>query len=71
MKGRTVFVIAHRLSTIRNAHRIVVLSEGQIVEQGTHEELMASHGEYCRLYNLQFKDDGTRIQTVSNTQKVY
>ena len=71
MKGRTVFVIAHRLSTIRNAHRIVVLSEGQIVEQGTHEELMASHGEYRRLYNLQFKDDGTRIQTTSKTQKVY
>jgi subfamily B ATP-binding cassette protein MsbA len=71
MKGRTVFVIAHRLSTIRNAHRIVVLSEGQIVEQGTHEELMARNGEYCRLYNLQFRDDGTRIQTVSKAQKVY
>jgi len=71
MRGRTVFVIAHRLSTIRNAHRIVVLSEGQIVEQGTHEELMACNGEYCRLYNLQFKDDGTKIQTVSKSQKVY
>jgi len=71
MRGRTVFVIAHRLSTIRNAHRIVVLSEGQIVEQGTHDELMACNGEYCRLYNLQFKDDGTRIQTVSKKQKVY
>jgi len=71
MKGRTVFVIAHRLSTIRNAHRIVVLSEGQIVEHGTHEELMASLGEYRRLYDLQFKDDGTRIQTASKTQKVY
>ena len=71
MKGRTVFVIAHRLSTIRNAHRIVVLSEGQIVEQGTHEELMACNGEYCRLYNLQFRDDGTRIQTVPKAQKVY
>ncbi|MGZ3537598.1 MAG: ABC transporter ATP-binding protein [Thermodesulfobacteriota bacterium] len=71
MKGRTVFVIGHRLSTIRNAQRIVVLSGGQIAEQGTHEELMASHGEYRRLYNLQFKDDGTRIQTASKTQKVY
>lgn len=71
MEGRTVFVIAHRLSTIRNAHRIIVLSEGRIVEQGTHEELISCNGEYCRLYNLQFKDDGTRIQTASKTQKVY
>jgi subfamily B ATP-binding cassette protein MsbA len=71
MKGRTVFVIAHRLSTIRNAHRIVVLSDGQIVEEGTHEALMALNGEYRRLYDLQFKDDGTRVQTSSKTQKVY
>jgi subfamily B ATP-binding cassette protein MsbA len=71
MKGRTVFVIAHRLSTIRNAHRIVVLSGGQIVEQGTHEELMSLNREYRRLYDLQFKDDGTRVWTAAKVKKVY
>jgi subfamily B ATP-binding cassette protein MsbA len=71
MKGRTVFVIAHRLSTIRNAHRIVVLSDGQIVEQGTHDELMALHGEYRRLYDLQFKDDGMRVWKEAKVKKIY
>lgn len=62
MKGRTVFVIAHRLSTIRNANRIIVLSDGKIVEEGTHDELMALNGEYRRLYDLQFKDYGMEIR---------
>jgi len=58
MKGRTTLVIAHRLSTIRNADRIITLVNGEIVEEGTHETLLAKKGEYYRLYNLQFKDEG-------------
>jgi ATP-binding cassette, subfamily B, bacterial MsbA len=58
MKGRTTLVIAHRLSTIRNANRIIVLVNGEIREEGTHEDLLACQGEYCRLYQMQFKDNG-------------
>ena len=58
MKGRTTLVIAHRLSTIRNADRIIALVNGQILEEGNHEILMEKKGEYFRLYNLQFKDEG-------------
>ncbi len=54
MKGRTSFVIAHRLSTIRNADRILVLKDGDIVEQGTHDELLAAKSFYAELYNSQF-----------------
>ena len=56
MEGRTSFVIAHRLSTIRNADLILVMNEGNIIEQGTHEELMAKGGFYEKLYNSQFAD---------------
>ncbi len=55
MEGRTSFIIAHRLSTIRNANLILVMNEGNIIEQGTHEELMQKNGFYADLYNSQFK----------------
>ncbi len=55
MKGRTSFIIAHRLSTIRNADLILCMKDGDIVEQGTHDELMAKNGFYAQLYNSQFE----------------
>ena len=58
MKGRTTFVIAHRLSTVTYADRIIVLAGGRIVEQGTHEDLLAKGGEYFKLYNMQFAPHG-------------
>ena len=57
MNGRTSFVIAHRLSTIRDADLILVMNQGQIVEQGTHETLLANNGLYEKLYNSQFEED--------------
>ena len=58
MKGRTSFVIAHRLSTIRDADLILVMKDGDIVEQGNHEELLAKGGFYADLYNSQFENAG-------------
>ena len=59
MKGRTAFVIAHRLSTVQNAHQIVVLNQGHLVEQGTHQELLAVDGGlYNHLYSVQFSNKG-------------
>ena len=55
MKGRTSFVIAHRLSTIRDADLILVMKDGDIVEQGTHDALIAQKGFYAELYNSQFE----------------
>ena len=54
MQGKTCFVIAHRLSTIQNADRILVVDHGNVVEQGTHETLLAQKGMYYRLYASQF-----------------
>ena len=55
MEGRTSFVIAHRLSTIKNADVILVMKDGDIIEQGNHEELLAKNGFYAQLYNSQFE----------------
>lgn len=54
MEGRTSFVVAHRLSTIQTADRILVMKDGNIIEQGTHEELLAEGGFYAKLYASQF-----------------
>jgi subfamily B ATP-binding cassette protein MsbA len=71
MQGRTTLVIAHRLSTIRKADRIMVINNGIIVEEGTHEELLEKEGEYRRLYLLQFIDsDLEKANGLENGQKV-
>jgi ATP-binding cassette subfamily B protein len=59
MEGRTSFIIAHRLSTIRNADIILVMKDGDIVEQGSHEQLLRQNGFYADLYRAQFEDIGS------------
>ena len=68
MKGRTTLVIAHRLSTINSADKIIVLVNGKIVEEGTHDSLLMQKGEYFKLYNMQFKDNNNaaKPQGLSN-----
>ena len=55
MQGRTSFIVAHRLSTIRNADLILVMKDGKVIEQGTHESLLSSGGFYAALYHSQFE----------------
>lgn len=62
VQSRTTFVIAHRLSTIRNADRIVVIQEGRIVEEGTHDALLPQGGVYKMLHDMQFQDDAMELQ---------
>jgi len=57
LKGRTSFIIAHRLSTIRSADRILVISDGKIIEDGNHNKLMEEKGHYYRLYTNQFMEE--------------
>jgi len=59
-EGKTTFVIAHRLSTIKNAHRILVISHGEIVEEGRHEDLIKLGGYYKKLYEMQFKENSNQ-----------
>ena len=61
MEGRTTFIIAHRLTTIQRAHRILVLHEGRIIEDGSHTELLAKDGLYRRLWSLQFRESGEAL----------
>ena len=60
-KGRTTLVVAHRLSTVRNADRIVVVSRGKIIEEGTHDALIAENGVYAKLYSLQFREGESNL----------
>ncbi len=64
LEGRTSLVIAHRLSTVRHADAILVVDDGRIVEQGSHEELLAGGGLYADLYRTQFAAQGTEGQVV-------
>ena len=55
MEGKTSFIVAHRLSTIKNADVILVMNKGNVIEKGTHKELLDKGGFYCNLYNAQFE----------------
>ena len=65
LQQRTAIVIAHRLSTIRNADRIIVLSQGEIIEEGSHEALMAAGGHYADLYETYFRHQSPDYEVIS------
>jgi len=67
LENRTAFIIAHRLSTVRKADRIIVIKGGEIIEEGSHRELMERSGLYSQLYQMQFKDiEKSDNQTVTS-----
>jgi ATP-binding cassette, subfamily B, multidrug efflux pump len=70
LEGRTSFVIAHRLSTIRHADQVLALKDGEIVERGTHDELLAARGFYYELYNSQFRREADLSDAVPDTLSV-
>ncbi len=69
MEGRTSFIIAHRLSTIRNADQVLVIRDGEIVERGTHETLLANRGFYYHLYMSQFRGTNMAAEAVDNNSQ--
>jgi ABC-type multidrug transport system fused ATPase/permease subunit len=71
MRGRTTFVVASRLRTVKNADQIIVLDQGRVIERGTHEKLLARHGLYARLYNVQMReqDDYEQQAVAAKTQR--
>ena len=70
LRGRTSFVIAHRLSTIRHADQVLALKDGEIIERGTHDELLAARGFYYELYMSQFRREAELLEPVPDTLTV-
>jgi ATP-binding cassette subfamily B protein len=69
VEGRTSLIIAHRLSTVQRADKIIVMHKGQVREMGTHQELLAQHGIYFKLYQLQYKDQELSVPRAPSPAK--